>query len=185
MSIRINGLYGLALTAALSLSVDCFGQGGQGSLYTRNMLGNLKTANSASNFSTRRIAGNVVRSSVPRYAYSNVNKNIFGQTWGGPGTQKPFSGANRNPSVTPYLGLSSPFTSTANSYYSQIRPHQDQERINQQVEARNAALQRQLNSMTAVPPYDVRGDGKQAPTGHQSVYMNYGGYYQAPTGQRK
>ena len=99
---------------------------------------------------------------------------------------KPFSGANfGSPSVTPYLSLSSPFSSTATNYYTQVRPQIDQQRLIQQQQQQNIAVQRQLNSISARPPYDVAGSARIAPTGHSAVFDNTLGYYPQPQQQQR
>jgi hypothetical protein len=46
-------------------------------------------------------------------------------------------------------------------------------------------MQRQLGQIGAQPPYDPTGSEMRAPTGHGSVYMNYGGYYTMPAPKRR
>lgn len=176
MSIR-----GLILTLAIT-GTFASTAGAQGGDYTRNQLQSLRVNNSTAGFTSSRVRAQTYRSAIPQYSFSNVSRNVFGSLGNTGMGSKPFSGVNSGPSVSPYLNLSSPFSSSATSYYSMVRPQMEQQRINEQIERRNIMLQRQLNSMTAVPPYELRGDSDVAPTGHAAVYMNYGNYFAPPTG---
>ena len=129
------------------------------------------------------IRNSTVNSAVPRYSFSGVNPGLSLNALSRP--NKPFSSISRGPSVTPYLALDNPFTSPATSYYTQIRPQMEQQRINQQQERQNQQMQRQLGQIGSTPPYDPTGSEMRAPTGHASVYMNYGGYYTMPTSKRR
>jgi hypothetical protein len=53
----------------------------------------------------------------------------------------------------------------------------EQQKVNQQMQAQNQRMQRQLSSIFAQAPYDPQGSEMRAPTGHAAVFMNYGGYY--------
>jgi hypothetical protein len=167
-------LLGLGLVAADSAQAQ----------YTRNVLRGLHERNSASNFTSDRIRTNLYNTSVPMNNFSQVNRGLFS---GALGRSKPFAGAGGGPSVSPWLALSEPFSSSAHNYYTQVRPQLDQQRVNQQMAARNQQMQRQLNSMAAQGPYSPTGSTAMAPTGHAAAYMNYGGYYtpvQPSKGQR-
>jgi hypothetical protein len=100
---------------------------------------------------------------------------------------KPFSNFVGQGSVTPWLALSQPFTSPTTNYFSNVRPQLDQQRANQQMAARNAQMQRQLNTLAAQAPYNPAGSENMAPTGHVATYMNFGGYYTPvqPTKQQR
>lgn len=152
-----------------------------GSTYTNRQLSALQTQNSASLYTTKQVQNQIYNRTVPTFAYSNVNRGLFDSALG---RAKPFSGLAPRPSVSPYLALSSPFSSTASNYYTQVRPALEQQRVNQQLEQRNAAMQRQLSAIAAQGPYSTQGNEDQAPTGHAAVYMNYGGYYQMPAPKR-
>ena len=140
--------------------------------------------NSTSQFTGDRFRTSLYNRAVPQYAFSNVNRSVFGNA--AAPRQKPFSSIGGGPSVTPYLALSSPFSSTATNYYTQVKPMLEQQRINQQMQAQSLKVQQQLTSIAARPPFDPQGSEMRAPTGHVAVYMNYGGYYTvAPPRQRK
>jgi hypothetical protein len=163
-------------TAALLSSVSA--AWAQQSYFTQNQLTALRNNNSTSGFTANRLQANIYNRAVPRYNFTAVNRGLFNNSLGGGlRVQKPFSGARGGQSVTPYLALSEPFTSSATNYYTQVRPLLEQQRLNQQQQQRNAMLQRQLTAMAARPPYDPTGSQTMAPTGHVAAYMNYGGYY--------
>ncbi len=145
----------------------------------------LQLPNSPANFTADRLRDQVVNRAVPQFGLRNVNVGAVGNALGR--ANKPFSSIAKGPSVTPYLALDNPFTSPATSYYTQIRPQMEQQRINQQQERQNQVMQRQISQYSALQPYDPTGSDARAPTGHASVYMNYGGYYTtpAPAGARR
>jgi hypothetical protein len=145
--------------------------------YTRNALNTLHAQNSASRYSADRIRANLYNSSVPINNYSQANRGLFNNVLRQP-LSKPFSNASGGGSVSPWLALSEPFSSSAHNYYTQVRPQLDQQRLNQIQAARNQQLQRQLNSLAAQGPYSTTGNANMAPTGHVAAFFNYGGYYQ-------
>lgn len=156
-----------------------------GSVYTNTQLNGFKRRNSAAGFSSQQIRGNLARQAVPSYSYNTLNRNLLNNAFGvSRQAQKPFSNLGYQGGVSPYLGLSAPFSSTAEQYYTQVRPQLQQQRINQQMQQRNAQLQHQLNSIAAQPPYDPQGSETVAPTGHVAVYQNRGGYYSEPPAKR-
>ena len=106
-----------------------------------------------------------------------MNRGLFNSPQLGAAKSKPFSNFVGQGSVTPWLGLSQPFTSPTTNYFTNVRPQLDQQRANQQMAMRNAQLQKQLNSIAAQAPYNPTGNENMAPTGHAAVYLNYGGYY--------
>lgn len=164
----------VAMIAVPALSVPAAAQSSS-SMYTKTQLSNFKRRNSASGFSPAQIRSDLYRRTVPQYSFSSQNRNLFGSSLGG--GQKPFSQLGARGGVSPYLGLSAPFSSTAEQYYTQVRPQLQQQRINQQMQQRSAQLQHQLNSIAAQPPYDPQGSETVAPTGHGAVFQNRGGYY--------
>ena len=161
------------LTAASFVLLFCVSHAAAQSNYGQRTTTNQRRTNSTAQFSSQYFSQQARNSAVPRFNYTNFQSNVFGNS----PLQKPFSNLRSGPSVTPYLGLSSPFTSAGSNYYQFVRPQQEQQRINDQLDQRNAMLQHQLNSISAHPPYEVTGDSHQAPTGHASVYMNTGSYY--------
>jgi hypothetical protein len=150
----------------------------QSSIYTQTQLNSFRRQNSAQYFTPERLRRDVYRQSVPQYGFNTLNRDLFKSALTGRPLQKPFSSVSNRSSVTPYLGLSAPFSSTAEQYYTQVRPQLQQQKINQQLAARNAQMQHQLNSIAAQPPYAIEGTDQMSPTGHVAVFMNYGGYYQ-------
>jgi hypothetical protein len=167
---------------ALAAVAECFGQAAGG--FAASEVNRLRGDSNPASFSADRIRSSVINSSVPRYSFAGVtggvNQNVFGGT-----PNKPFSSISRGPSVTPYLAFDQPFSNTATSYYTQIRPQLEQQRVNQQVQREQQQMQRQMGALTSRPPYDPQGSEAMAPTGHAAVYMNYGGYYTAPAPRRR
>lgn len=175
------GLRGAILALNLISVSAALAQSG-GSVYTQTNLNVIQRRNSAANFSTQQIKSNLYRRTVPQYAYNTLNRNLFSSQLNG--GQKPFSGVQRG-GVSPYLGLSAPFSSTAEQYYTQVRPQLQQQRAAQQQAQRAALIQQQrMNDIAAQQPYDPTGSETMMPTGHQTVFQNYGGYYPDPP-QRK
>lgn len=141
--------------------------------WTQSQLKALATTNSVSNYSVDRIRGQLVNRTVPNFAFSSQNyRSMFSTSMVGARGGKPFSALGSAASVSPYLSLSEPFTSTAHNYYTQVRPQMEQQRQQQM-----AMRTRQGQSITSIPPYDPQGSTAMAPTGHAAVYMNFGGYY--------
>lgn len=165
----------LSLLAALAMASAATAQ--ESSRYTQSLLNQYSFRNSAAAYSTDRIRNSVYNSVIPQFRYSNVNRGLFSGQMTKSSSPKPFSSHQQGSSVSPYLALSSPFTSTATSYYTQVRPALEQQRTNDQLQRQSMAMQRQLNRMAVQPPYDPTGAQGRAPTGHGSVFMNYGGYY--------
>lgn len=145
-------------------------------------LNRLKSTTSTAQFSTDRIRSNALNSALPRSGLGQFNTGVASNAFGR--ANKPFASISKGPSVTPYLALDNPFTSPATSYYTQIRPQLEQQRINQQQQKQNQYLQKQLAQFSSQRPYDPTGSENRAPTGHASVYMNYGGYYNVPAARR-
>jgi hypothetical protein len=164
----------LSLSAAILIAGESQAQTG----FAASELNRLQTASSPAAYSASRIRNSSMTVALPRTGLgqfnSGVASNVFGRA------NKPFSSISKGPSVTPYLALDNPFTSPATSYYTQIRPQMEQQQINQQQQRQNQLLQRQISQYTALQPYDPTGSETRAPTGHASVYMNYGGYYSTP-----
>jgi hypothetical protein len=157
------------------------------SAWTSTALGSIQLNNSAAAFSPSRIQRQIFNSSVPQYrGISPTNySNLFSSSLVSGRRQKPFSNLSNPVSVTPYLALSDPFTSSAHSYYTQVRPQLEQQRINDQMARRSVQMQQQLTSLAAQPPYNPQGNPNLTPTGHAAVYMNYGGYYPSGGPQRR
>ena len=147
------------------------------STYTNRVLKGFQNSNSASAYTSQRMQNSVLSRVVPTYNFSNVNRNVLNAARG---RQKPFSSYSSPPAVSPYLALDQPFQNTATTYYTQIRPMQEQQRLNQQMAQRSAQVQQQLNAIAAQGPYSPVGDAERAPTGHAATFMNYGGYYTMP-----
>ena len=148
--------------------------------YAQTQLNSLRVNNSAANFTSKQELARVVQGSVPRFNFSGVNRNVFGQTQ----KQKPFANANQGPSTSPYMGLlaDTPYSSTTSNYFSKVRPQIEQQKMNDKLMSQNMRLQQQLQAAAAQGPYDPTGSENRAPTGHSAVYMNNGGVYGNPGG---
>ncbi|MCA9235820.1 MAG: hypothetical protein KDA44_10135 [Planctomycetales bacterium] len=161
------------------------------SSYASQQLGNLNYGNSTRQYTAGAQYSRIINQGLNINAglYSPVNQQLKSQLASAyrPPTRpanKPFINANSGPSVTPYLSLSSPFSSTADTYYTQVRPQMAQQQMDQRQQAQNARFQHQLNSMAAKPPFDPQGSDQIAPTGHAAVFQNTLGYYpQASNGR--
>jgi hypothetical protein len=145
----------------------------------------LQATTTAAAYSSDRVRNSVYAAAAPRFNFGGVNPGASLNTFSRP--NKPFSSISRGPTVTPYLALDQPFANTATNYYTLIRPQLEQQRINDQVQRQAQLMQRQMSQFTSRPPYDPTGSETMAPTGHASVYMNHGGYYQmpAPAGRKR
>jgi hypothetical protein len=169
----------LSITAVLLVPHEARAQSG----FAATEINRLANSSNPSSYSAGRIVSTAVTpprpsSGLGHFRPSSVSTATMGRA------NKPFSSISKGPSVTPYLALDNPFTSPATSYYTQIRPQLEQQRVNQQQERQNQLMQRQISQYTAVRPFDPTGSQMQAPTGHASVYMNMGGYYSIPQQRR-
>lgn len=181
MNRRVGRAFVFAVLGVALAGAEVFAQAQTGSVYTDTALRVMQTQNSAERFSSRFYAARAITSAVPRYNFSTVNRTLLQPTISSnmsvPKTNKPFASFNRGSTVSPYLELSSPFSSSASTYYTQVRPQLEQQRANEQALKQQIMRQRELNSYAAKGPYDPQGSANMAPTGHAAVYMNYGGYY--------
>lgn len=170
-----------AVVAGLALQADA-----QQANFAQSQLNALQYRNTASSFTSQRVVSQVFNRTVPQYNFSNVNRGLFKGATSAPAAtrQKPFSQAQRGPSVTPYLGLVSdnPFTSSTTNYFSTVRPQLEQQKMNEKLQMQNIRMQKQLEEVAAKPPYDITGSEDRAPTGHAAVYQNNGGVYGNPGG---
>jgi len=159
-----------------------------GSLYTDTTLRAIMGRNSTARFNSQFFENQAVSQAIPRYAFSEVNRNLANLTMGSVVRQpqfKPFSSVQRGPTVTPYLDLSNPYTSTANSFYTNVSPRLAEERAREVAMKQQMSRQRDLNSAAAKGPYDPQGSDKMAPTGHSAVFMNYGGFFPQSAPRRR
>ena len=170
----------VALTVGLAVQA----QAQQQPSYTQSQLNSIKNQSSASAYSTQRFKNQIFGSAVPQFNFSSVNRNIFKGATSGPSKSKPFSQVQRGPSTSPYMGLLSdnPFTSTTTNYFNHVRPQLEQQKMNEKLMEQNIKMQKQLEEVSARPPYDITGSEERAPTGHAAVYQNNGGVYGNPGG---
>jgi len=99
----------------------------------------------------------------------------------GPMLAKPFTGYTPEPTVSPYLNLfREDFGGNSDlNYQTLVRPIQQQQQFNQQVQRQNMELARRMQAMAAQSDFNPQGSQSQYPTGHQTVFMYYGHYYPA------
>lgn len=180
MNCRVVRAFVFAVVAVAGADAEVFAQAQPRSVYTDTTLHTLQAQNNVQRFSSQFYETRAINSAIPRYAFSTVNRNLIQTTMNSmPAAKanKPFSSFNRGSTVSPYLELSSPFSSSASTYYTQVRPQLEQQRANEQAMKQQIMRQRELNSYAAKGPYDPQGSENMAPTGHAAVFMNYGGYY--------
>jgi hypothetical protein len=143
--------------------------------------------NSAKQFSSKSIRGQVNARSVARPGVLGVNRRTYSSVQQ---RAKPFKGLNRGPTVSPYLSLSGSLNGVSD-YYNVVRPQQRQAQANAQMQRQNMANNRRLNQFSAASPYDLHGDPDLAPTGHSATYMQFGSfqsmgnYFPPPQGLEK
>lgn len=160
--------------------------------YGTQTVGSFVRQNSAAFFSRSQINNSILNRAVPLYGFSNANRGVLNNAFSTrpqSKPQKPFSNVQRGgTNVTPYIGLLSenPFNSSVTNYYALVRPQIEQQRQNEQIMKQNIAIQRRLNDIAAMAPYNPAGSEQMAPTGHVAVYQNMGGFYpQVAAGQRR
>jgi hypothetical protein len=169
-------LMGLTLVCGLA-APQAMGQSSDAAGYSQALLRNLTSTAQTSRYSAQQFTRNIYNQSVPQFNFSSVNRGLFNSSPTSSAlSSKPFSSVSQGPTVTPYLGLSSPYSSTSENYYTQVRPQLDQQNNDRQLRAQMQRRQ-QLNQMAARGPYDPTGSENMAPTGHAAVFMNYGGYF--------
>lgn len=150
------------------------------STFTDRTVSNLTRGSTAGFHSAQRFQNQAFQRAAPRFLFSNVNRDLFSTRQ----VQKPFAGAQRSASVSPYLGLGGGRTSTVNNYYSLVRPQMQQQRQNERLRNAQVRQQQQLQAATARSPfsYGNRLEGAQdlMPTGHGASFLNFFGYYPQP-----
>ncbi|MCA9230493.1 MAG: hypothetical protein KDA57_07570 [Planctomycetales bacterium] len=167
MNIQIRTL-GIVLTVVGSLGLVADSAQAQYGGFTSKSFIN---TNSTARFSTSQLQSQVRTRSIrnDRVALPNLG------SYRPRSSSKPFSSISRAPTVSPYLALNNSFDQ-ASSYYTSVRPQQQQYQMNQQLQRQGLANQHRLNQMAARGPYSPRGDEDSAPTGHVAVFMNLGTY---------
>lgn len=92
--------------------------------------------------------------------------------------RKPFSGVQRRPTLSPYLGLLRDADDSADlpAYFAFVRPQQEQQRVNQRQNREMQQLNRQVQQLDR---RIINPSGTQTlrPTGHQTLFMNLSHYY--------
>ena len=113
--------------------------------------------------------------SVRGFGAGGVNRRHYGGGSSSPRRSKPFSSINRGPAVSPYLALSGSLNGVSD-YYNIVRPQQEQARVNRTQQRQILSNQNRLNQISAVNPFDLRGDANLAPTGHSATYMLFNNF---------
>jgi hypothetical protein len=156
----------LVVGLCLVVSSPASAQRGRAPTYAQRA-GSYAARTSASNFSASRIRDNILNRAVPNF--SSTPRNMLNSSLSAARGGQPSAGRGQS------------------AMNKQVRPLLDQAWQNRQAAAhvmRNE-LPDQLRSITAQRPYDPHGSVNMAPTGHDSVYMNYGGYFPPAQVQRK
>jgi len=175
----------LIILWVVTSAVELQAQSGQtGSGFADASLRAIRNRNSMDRFSTSRITNQIRNRSVTQSGVAGINRRSYlNNSTSQIQKSKPFSGVQKGPAVSPYLALSNPFTSTATSYYTQVRPLAEQRRMQQQQQRQQRVLERQqyihqkkLNQAAAQGPYSITGSEEFAPTGHAAGYMQLGNF---------
>jgi hypothetical protein len=93
---------------------------------------------------------------------------------------RPFSGISRRPTVSPYMNLFREGFNTnqdALNYQTLVRPQIRQQRVNEQVQRQESALNQRLQSIAAQPAYNAAGSRNLIPTGSPSTFRYYSHFY--------
>ena len=136
---------------------------------TSFQMNQIKNRHGASQFSSQSFQNRA--RSVGSFGVGGVNRRHYGGGSSSPRQSKPFSSINRGPAVSPYLALSGSLNGVSD-YYNIVRPQQEQARVNRAQQGRIQANQRRLNQISAVNPFNLRGDANLAPTGHRARSMD-------------
>jgi hypothetical protein len=71
------------------------------------------------------------------------------------------------------------------NYQTLVRPMQQQQRFNEQIQRESMEIARRLQSIAAQPDFNPQGSESQYPTGHKTVFNYTGHYYPMPVRQRR
>ena len=147
--------------------------------YSDVLLSRMTNKYSTSMYTSSYMKSNTMNRSVPTYAYSNVNRGLFSAATGSGAPTKPFSSYQRSSGMSPYMGLlgANPYQSTVDNYQKLVKPQLEAQRQQDMQTRAQAASSQKLGSIASQAPYSLQGASDRAPTGHASVYFNYGGYY--------
>jgi len=147
--------------------------------YSDVLLGRMKGRYSGSSYTSSYMQKNSVNRSVPTYAFSGVNRGMFNAATSASAPTKPFSSYQRSSGMSPYMGLlgANPYQSTTDNYFKLVKPQLDAQRQSDRQAQAVVAASQKLGSVASQAPYGLQGATDRAPTGHASVYFNYGGYY--------
>jgi len=95
---------------------------------------------------------------------------------------KPFTGYSTGPTVSPYLNLFRVDLAGNNAlnYNTLVAPQLQQQQVNQQLSRQTSSTERRLQAIAAQAEFNPQGSKEEPPTGHQTVFMYFGHYYQTP-----
>jgi len=127
-----------------------------------------------------RITEMSLRARIPSVGQSSTSSRLsLGANGGGALASKPFDNYSAAPTVSPYLNLFREDLGGNDdfNYQTLVRPQLEQQRFNEQVQRQAQDINRRLQSLSAQPDFNPQGDRNVMPTGHQTVFMNYGHYY--------
>lgn len=99
---------------------------------------------------------------------------------------KPFAAHRSSPTVSPWMNMFREDLSGEGdlNYQTLVRPELQQQQVNRQLERQNMELGQRVQTMSAQNAYNPQGSDQIYPTGHPTVFMNYGHYFPTPQ-QRK
>ncbi|MEN0111873.1 MAG: hypothetical protein AAF805_14230 [Planctomycetota bacterium] len=104
----------------------------------------------------------------------------FGPPVGGTVT-RPFENARLGPTVSPYLQLFNSNLSTPNAavenYQTLVRPQLQQQRVNQQLQRQQQALNARVQQISAQSAYQPQGSEQMMATGHRTFVGYYSRFY--------
>jgi hypothetical protein len=134
--------------------------------YSDVLLNQMKNRFSASNYTSFYMQNSATRRASPSYS-------------GFSSPTKPFSSYQRSSGMSPYMGLlgANPYQSSVDNYQKIVKPQLDAQHQQERQTQAQAAANQKLGSVASQAPYGLQGATDRAPTGHASVYFNYGGYY--------
>jgi hypothetical protein len=100
---------------------------------------------------------------------------------------KPFANVSSPPTVSPWMNMFRDDLGGGDdlNYQTLVRPMLNQQRFNSQIERQNIELGQRVQAMSAENAYNPQGSRDMYPTGHQTVFRNYGHFYPRPSSARR
>lgn len=153
--------------------------------YAGNEMRNIYTQDVGRGYTSQSL--NAIALDSARARVENVGQSAAGLGSGGsigltspPRLGKPFSSVSQAPTTSPYLNLFREGIGEANDfdYQTLVRPQIQQQQMNQQFERQQLELARRVQKISAQSDYkNAAGAEDQYPTGHHTVFGQYGHYY--------